>query len=96
MPALKDVMLNLVTTNPFDSLAEGDVLPSSSSRSSSAFALRMIKDKVPMVRRSLEQRGRNDVQADGIVMWFAPFGVFSLIAATIAKQARRCCCPAVT
>jgi len=27
VPALKEVLLNLVPTNPFDSLAKGDILP---------------------------------------------------------------------
>jgi Na+/H+-dicarboxylate symporter len=86
IPALKDVLLNLVTTNPFDSLAKGDVLPVIVFALFFGIAAVLAKDKGKAVIGVAESAAETMYKLTAIVMWFAPLGVFSLIATTIAKQ----------
>jgi Na+/H+-dicarboxylate symporter len=86
IPALKDVLLNLVTTNPFDSLAKGDVLPIIVFALLFGIAAVLAKEKGKPVIAVAESAAETMYKLTAIVMWFAPFGVFSLIATTIARQ----------
>jgi Na+/H+-dicarboxylate symporter len=86
IPALKDVMLNLVTTNPFDSLAKGDVLPVIVFALFFGIAAVLAKEKGKALISVADSAAETMYKLTAIVMWFAPLGVFSLIAATIAKQ----------
>jgi Na+/H+-dicarboxylate symporter len=86
IPALKDVLLNLVTTNPFESLSKGDVLPVIVFAILFGIAAVLIGDKGKALVSVADSAAETMYKLTSIVMWFAPLGVFSLIAATIAKQ----------
>jgi len=86
IPALKDVLLNLVTTNPFESLSKGDVLPVIVFAILFGIAAVLIGDKGKALIAVADSAAETMYKLTTIVMWFAPLGVFSLIAATIAKQ----------
>jgi len=95
IPALKTVLLNLVTTNPFESLSKGDILPVIVFALFFGIAAVLAKDKGKAVISLAESAAETMYKLTAIVMWSAPFGVFSLIAATIAKQGAQVLLPFV-
>lgn len=86
IPSLKDVFLNLMTTNPFNSLSTGDILPIIIFALLLGLSAVMAGEKA----RALISLGESAAEAmyklTMIVMNIAPLGVFSLIAAVVAKQ----------
>jgi Na+/H+-dicarboxylate symporter len=96
IPALKDVLLNLFTTNPFDSLAKGDVLPVIVFALFFGIAAVLAKEKGKPIISVAESAAETMYKLTAIVMWYAPLGVFSLIAATVAKQGPQVLLPFIT
>jgi len=86
VPALKDVLLNLVPTNPFDSLAKGDILPIIVFAIFFGIAAALCGEKGKGVVGAMDAAAEAMYKLTTIVMWSAPLGVFSLIATTVAKQ----------
>jgi Na+/H+-dicarboxylate symporter len=86
IPALKDVLLNLVPTNPFQSLSTGDILPVIVFALFFGLAGVMAGTKGKAVVDVAESAAEAMYKITAIVMWFAPFGVFSLIATTVARH----------
>lgn len=86
VPALKTVLLNLVTTNPFNSLSAGDVLPIIIFALFFGIAAVLAGEKGKAVIGVADSAAEAMYKLTTIVMWSAPFGVFSLIAVTVAKQ----------
>lgn len=96
IPALKDVLLNLFTTNPFESLSRGDVLPVIVFALLFGIAAVLAKDKGKAMIGVADSAAETMYKLTGIVMWYAPLGVFSLIAATVAKQGAQVLLPFLT
>ena len=86
VPALKEVLLNLIPTNPFDSLAKGDILPVIAFAIYFGVAAALAGDKGKAIVGAIEAAGEAMYKLTTIIMWYAPLGVFSLIATTVAKQ----------
>ncbi|MCX5735997.1 MAG: dicarboxylate/amino acid:cation symporter [candidate division NC10 bacterium] len=86
VPALKEVLLNLVPTNPFDSLAKGDILPVIAFAMFFGVAAALAGDKGKAIVGAIEAAAEAMYKLTTIIMWYAPLGVFSLIATTVAKQ----------
>jgi len=86
VPALKEVLLNLIPTNPFDSLAKGDILPVIAFAMYFGVAAALAGDKGKAVVGAIEAAAEAMFKLTTIIMWYAPLGVFSLIATTVAKQ----------
>jgi Na+/H+-dicarboxylate symporter len=86
IPALKDVLLNLVPTNPFNSLSTGDILPVIVFALFFGIAAVLAGTKGKPAVNVAESIAEAMYKLTTIVMWFAPLGVFSLIATTVAKQ----------
>jgi Na+/H+-dicarboxylate symporter len=86
IPALKDVLLNLVPTNIFSSLTSGDILPIIVFAIFFGISAVLAGEKGTPVIRLAESAAEAMYKLTGIVMWYAPLGVFSLIATTVAKQ----------
>lgn len=86
VPALKDVLLNLVPTNPFNSLSTGDILPVIVFALFFGIAAVLAGTKGKPAVNVAESIAEAMYKLTTIVMWFAPLGVFSLIATTVAKQ----------
>lgn len=94
VPAIKDILLGLITTNPFASLAAGDVLPTIVFALFLGTALAFLKEaKVPRISEaSTTVLGVFDGLAEAmykLVRWVlevAPYGVFALIAVVVGTQ----------
>ena len=86
VPALKEVLLNLIPTNPFDSLAKGGILPVIAFAIYFGVAAALADDKGKAVVGAIEAAAEAMYKLTTIIMWYAPLGVFSLIATTVAKQ----------
>lgn len=86
IPQLKDVLLNLFTTNPFQSLSAGDILPVIVFALFLGISAVLAGEKGQPLIRLGESVAEAMYKLTTIVMAFAPIGVFSLIAATVAKQ----------
>ncbi len=86
IPPVKDVLLALVPTNPFESLMKGDILPIIVFALFFGIAAVFAKEKGKAVIGVVEAAAETMYKLTSIVMWYAPLGVFSLIAATVAKQ----------
>lgn len=93
-PTIAQILLNIVPTNPIDSLAKGDVLPIIFFAVVFGIALSYIKDST---NKSLAKAGSTllDVTNAGAetmykvvagIMQYAPIGVFVLIAQVFAQQ----------
>jgi len=74
IPALKDVLLNLVTTNPFESLSKGDVLPVIVFAILFGIAAVLIGDKGKALISVADSAAETMYKLTTIVMWFAPPG----------------------
>jgi len=96
IPALKDVLLNLVPTNPFQSLSTGDILPVIVFALFFGLAGVMAGTKGKAVVDVAESAAEAMYKITAIVMWFAPFGVFSLIATTVARHGAAVLLPFLT
>jgi Na+/H+-dicarboxylate symporter len=86
IPSIKDVLLNLVPTNPFESLMRGDILPIIVFALFFGIAAVFAKEKGRAVIGVVDAAAETMYKLTSIVMWYAPLGVFSLIATTVAKQ----------
>lgn len=93
-PSLKDTLLNIVPTNPFSAIANGNVLPT-------IFFAILFGIGISMLKSSADERIKNAGETlftifDGaaevmyvVVRWvlqYAPIGVFALLAVVFAEQ----------
>jgi len=95
IPPLKDVLLALIPTNPFESLMKGDILPVIVFSLFFGIAAVFAKEKGKAVVGVVDSAAETMYRLTAIVMWYAPIGVFSLIAATVAKQGAQVLLPFV-
>jgi Na+/H+-dicarboxylate symporter len=86
IPDLKTVLLNLVPTNPFQSFATGDMLPIIVFAVILGIAAVLAGSKGQALIAFSDSAAEAMYKVTAMVMMTAPFGVFSLIAATVAKQ----------
>ncbi|MFA5026926.1 MAG: dicarboxylate/amino acid:cation symporter [Candidatus Methylomirabilota bacterium] len=86
VPALKTVLLNLVPTNPFQAIATGDILPIIVFAVILGIAAVLAGSKGQALIAFSDSTAEAMYKVTGMVMATAPLGVFSLIAATVAKQ----------
>jgi len=86
VPALKTVLLNLVPTNPFQAIATGDILPIIVFAVILGIAAVLAGSKGQALIAFSDSVAEAMYKVTGMVMATAPLGVFSLIAATVAKQ----------
>jgi Na+/H+-dicarboxylate symporter len=96
VPPLKDVLLNLVPTNPFESLTKGDVLPVIVFALFFGIAAVFAKEKGKAIIAVADSGAETMYKLTSIIMWYAPIGVFSLIASTVAKQGPKVLLPFLT
>jgi Na+/H+-dicarboxylate symporter len=96
-PSLSDVFLNIVPTNPVESIAKGDVLPIIFFAILFGVAISLVKDstntQAAKAARLLEEvcNGAAETMYKIVagVMQYAPIGVFVLIAIVFAQQGPR-------
>lgn len=85
-PSLVQVLMNIVPINPIDSLAKGNMLQIIFFAVLFGFALSMCGQKAMMVTQFFNGLAEVMIKMTGIVMLYAPVGVFALIAFTVADQ----------
>lgn len=85
-PSLAQVLMNIVPINPVDSLAKGNMLQIIFFAVLFGFALSMCGEKAGVVTQFFNGLSEVMIRLTGIVMLYAPVGVFALIAFTVADQ----------
>ncbi len=85
-PSLVEVLMNIVPVNPIDALARGNMLQIIFFAVLFGFALSMCGQKALPVAQFFNGFAEVMIKLTGIVMLYAPIGVFALIAFTVAAQ----------
>lgn len=78
------ILIDMIPTNPIASLASGDMLQIIVYALLAGIGLAAIRPKVPAVITFFEQFNELNMKIVDIVMFFAPYGVFCLIAKTFS------------
>ncbi|WP_428911448.1 dicarboxylate/amino acid:cation symporter [Niallia sp. Krafla_26] len=85
-PPISETLLNMIPTNPVRAFVEGNMLQIIVFSIFIGFALSMLGKKVQGVYNFFEQANEIMMYLVNLVMKFAPFGTFGLIASAIGKQ----------
>lgn len=85
-PSLVEVLMNIVPVNPIDALAKGNMLQIIFFAVLFGFALSICGQKALPVANFFNAFAEVMIRLTGIVMLYAPIGVFALIAYTVAAQ----------
>lgn len=85
-PPVSETLLNIIPTNPVKAFVDGNMLQIITFSIFVGLALSMLGDKVKGIVRLTEQANDILMYLVGVVMKFAPFGTFGLMASAIGKQ----------
>lgn len=85
-PSLLQVLMNIVPINPFESLSNGLMLQIIFFAILVGFSLSLCGEKARVVTEFFNGCAEVMIRMTGIVMLYAPIGVFALIAFTVAAQ----------
>jgi Na+/H+-dicarboxylate symporter len=85
-PPISETFLNLIPTNPFEALTTGNMLQVIVFALFIGIALTALGDKTKGVLSLIEQGNEIMMYLVGLVMKFAPYGTFGLIATAIGSQ----------
>lgn len=85
-PSLGKVLMDIVPINPIDSMARGQMLPTIFFAVLVGFCLSVSGEKTEIVTRFFNGFAEVMIRMTGIVMLYAPIGVFALMAYTVAAQ----------
>lgn len=85
-PPISETLLNIIPTNPIQSFADGNMLQIIVFAIFIGFALTMLGTKVDKVKDLLEQGNEIMMYLVNLVMKFAPYGTFALLASAIGQQ----------
>ncbi|WNB93050.1 dicarboxylate/amino acid:cation symporter [Bacillus sp. NEB1478] len=85
-PAVTDTLLGIIPTNPIQAMAEGNMLQIIAFSVFVGFALTMLGSKTKGVMSLIEQGNEIMMYLVNVVMKFAPYGAFALIASAIGSQ----------
>jgi Na+/H+-dicarboxylate symporter len=85
-PTVWQVFANIVTTNPIAAFASGEMLQIIFYVIVIGIAALMLGDRSQPFAQAMEYMNELMMKVVGIVMFFAPYGVFCLIAKTFAEQ----------
>ncbi|WP_134699309.1 dicarboxylate/amino acid:cation symporter [Ammoniphilus sp. YIM 78166] len=84
-PGLMDTLVNIVPTNPIAALVEGNMLQIIFFAIFLGLGITMLGDKVKTVQSFFEQLAEIMYKITGLVMRFAPIGIFGLVAPIVGK-----------
>ena len=79
-----DVLIDMIPTNPIKAMAEGNMLQVISFSIIFGVTISILGEKVKLVKTFMENLNEIFLKMVNLVMYFAPFGVFGLIATTFA------------
>lgn len=82
---MTDTILNIIPENPLNALANGDMLPVIIFGVIIGFILAKLREETDVVNKFFEQSNKIMMAMTGIVMKFAPIGVFCLMAKTFGS-----------
>lgn len=85
-PPISETLLNIIPTNPIQAFAEASMLQIIAFAIFIGFALTMLESKVGRVKELFEQGNEIMMFLVNLIMKFAPYGTFALIASAIGKQ----------
>lgn len=85
-PSLVQVLMNIVPINPIESMAKGNMLQIIFFAVLVGFSLSICGEKVKLVTNFFNAFAEMMIRMTGIVMLYAPIGVFALMAYTVAAQ----------
>lgn len=85
-PPISDTLLNIIPTNPIQAFAEASMLQIIAFAIFIGFALTMLEPKVGRVKELFEQGNEIMMFLVNLIMKFAPYGTFALIASAIGQQ----------
>ena len=85
-PSLVDTIAGIIPSNPFTAFSDGKMLQVIFFALIFGFAMAILGDKVPTVRKFLEELNEIIMEMVMMVMKVAPYGVFALIANVFAKE----------
>ena len=85
-PPVSETLLNIIPTNPIQAFAEANMLQIIVFAIFIGFALTMLGSKVDGVKDLLEQGNEIMMYLVNLVMKFAPYGTFALLASAIGTQ----------
>lgn len=85
-PSLVQVLMNIVPVNPVESMSKGNMLQIIFFAVLVGFALSMCGERVKIVSDFFNAFAEMMIRMTGIVMLYAPVGVFALMAYTVADQ----------
>ena len=85
-PSLGQVLMDIVPINPIDSMAKGRMLPTIFFAVLVGFCLSLCGEKTKVVTDFFNGFAEVMIRMTGIVMLYAPIGVFALMAYTVAAQ----------
>ncbi|KGP71157.1 dicarboxylate/amino acid:cation symporter [Pontibacillus yanchengensis] len=85
-PGVVETLLNIIPTNPINSMAQGEMLQVIAFSIIVGFGLSQIGEKGDRIYRLFEQANELLMYLVQIVMKFAPYGAFALIADAIGSQ----------
>lgn len=85
-PSLTQVLLNIVPINPMESLAKGSMLQIIFFAVLLGFSLSICGERVRVVTDFFNGMGEVMIRVTTIVMFYAPIGVFALMAFTVASH----------
>lgn len=84
-PPVVETLLNIIPTNPIDSMAKGDMLQIIAFAIFVGFAVAVLGDKTKTVHRILQEGNDILMYLVNIVMILAPYGAFALIASAVGS-----------
>lgn len=85
-PFIMDIFVNMIPTNPIESLVKGEMLQIIVFAILFGISLTLIGEPVKPLLKIIEQSNEVFLKITGIVMLFAPYGVFALISKVIMQQ----------
>ena len=85
-PAVTDTLLGIIPTNPVQAMADGNMLQIIAFSVFVGFALTMLGSKTKGIMDLIEQGNEIMMYLVNLVMKFAPYGAFALIASAIGSQ----------
>lgn len=85
-PFIMDIFVNMIPTNPFDSLVKGEMLQIIVFAILFGVCITMVGEKAKPLYNLIEQANEVCLKLIGVIMLFAPYGVFALISNVIMSQ----------
>lgn len=85
-PPLATVLLNIVPTNPFDSMVKADMLPIIFFALFLGIGITLVGEKSKPLTTFFDSLAEVSYKIVGVIMTFAPYGVFALIAPVAAEK----------